>query len=55
MYRICIIEIIIHQKYTAKSITAPKGGAPGMVLRTAGKANKTETAPVTIAALSTYT
>ena len=36
-------------------MTAPKGGAPGMVLRTAGKANRTVTAPVTMAALSTYT
>ena len=48
------MDMMIHQKYTAKSITAPSGGAPGMVLRTAGSANKTVTAPVTTAAVSTY-
>ena len=48
-----MIEIIMHQKYTAKSMTAPSGGAPGMVLRTAGRANSTVTAPVTTAAAST--
>ena len=44
----------MHQKYTAKSITAPNGGAPGMVLRTAGRAKRIVTAPVTILEVSTF-
>lgn len=50
----CMTEMIIHQKYTAKSITAPKGGAPGIVFRTAGRAKRIVTAPVTIAGASTF-
>jgi hypothetical protein len=48
------MDIMMHQKYTAKSMMAPRGGAPGMVLRTAGRANSTVTAPVTNAATSTF-
>ena len=54
MYSMCITEMIMHQKYTAKSITAPKGGAPGIVFRTAGRAKRIVTAPVTIAGASTF-
>jgi hypothetical protein len=48
------MEMMMHQKYTAKSMMAPRGGAPGMVLRTAGRAKSTVTAPVTTDATSTY-
>jgi hypothetical protein len=44
---------MMHQKYTAKSMMAPRGGAPGMLLRTAGRANSTVTAPVTTDETST--
>jgi hypothetical protein len=47
------MDMMMHQKYTAKSMIAPRGGAPGMELRTAGRANSTVTAPVTNAATST--
>ena len=53
MIRMWEMEMMMHQKYTAKSMIAPRGGAPGMLLRTAGRANSTETAPVTNAATST--
>jgi hypothetical protein len=53
MIRMWEMEIMMHQKYTAKSMMAPRGGAPGMLLRTAGRANSTETAPVTTDATST--
>ena len=53
MASMCDTDIMMHQKYTAKSIMAPSGGAPGMVERTAGKANSTVTAPVTMADTST--
>jgi hypothetical protein len=48
------MEMMMHQKYTAKSMMAPRGGAPGMVLRTAGRAKSTVTAPVTTDETSTY-
>jgi hypothetical protein len=43
------MDMMMHQKYTAKSMMAPRGGE----LRTAGRANSTVTAPVTNAATST--
>ena len=53
MTRMWEMEMMMHQKYTAKSMIAPRGGAPGIVLRTAGRANSTVTAPVTTVETST--